>query len=211
MGDGSLDARLGFQREAVHVLERRAAYRGFFRMDVLTLKHRLFDGGWSGNVERELFVRPPAVAVLPYDPDRAKLILVEQFRVGAVDEEYSPWLLELIAGIVEPGEDFEEVARRESLEEAGLALEALEEVHRYLASPGGCSEVLQVYVAKVDSRDAAGVHGLDHETEDIRTHVLDYDDVIRGLEDGSIRNAATIIAVQWLELHRRKLDEKWLG
>jgi ADP-ribose pyrophosphatase len=87
MSEGFLDGRLSFGRDAVRVLERRADYRGFFRLDVVTLEHRLFDGGWSGNVKRELFVRPPAVAVLPYDPERAKLVLVEQFRVGALDEE----------------------------------------------------------------------------------------------------------------------------
>ncbi len=211
MSNGSLDGRVGFQRDSVKVLKRREAYRGFFRLDVLRLKHRLFEGGWSREVEREIFVRPPAVAVLPYDPERGRVVLVEQFRVGALDEDHSPWLMELIAGIVEPDESFDEVARRESREEAGLELGDLVPVHRYLASPGGCSEVLQIYVAKVDSRDAAGVHGLRHEMEDIRTHVMDFDAVIRGLDDGSIRNAATIIAVQWLELHRKELDASWLS
>ena len=211
MSNGSLDGRVGFQRDSVKVLKRREAYRGFFRLDVLTLKHRLFEGGWSREVEREIFVRPPAVAVLPYDPERGRVVLVEQFRVGALDEDHSPWLMELIAGIVEPDESFDEVARRESREEAGLELGDLVPVHRYLASPGGCSEVLQIYVARVDSRDAAGVHGLGHEMEDIRTHVMDFDAVIRGLDDGSIRNAATIIAVQWLELHRKELDASWLS
>lgn len=195
----------------MEVLKRREAYRGFFLLDVLTLKHRLFEGGWSREVERELFVRPAAVAVLPYDPERGRVVLVEQFRVRALDEDQSPWLMELVAGIVEPGESFDEVVRRESREETGLEPGDLVPVHRYLASPGGCSEVAQIYVARVDSRDAAGVHGLCHETEDIRTHVMDFDAVVRGLDDGSIRNAATIIAVQWLELHRKELDASWLS
>jgi ADP-ribose pyrophosphatase len=206
MSNGSLDGRVGFQRGSVEVLKRREAYRGFFLLDVLSLKHRLFEGGWS----RE-GVRPAAVAVLPYDPERGRVVLVEQFRVGALDEDQSPWLMELVAGIVEPGESFDEVVRRESREETGLEPGDLVPVHRYLASPGGCSEVLQIYVARVDSRDAAGVHGLCHETEDIRTHVMDFDAVVRGLDDGSIRNAATIIAVQWLELHRKELDASWLS
>lgn len=209
MSDASLDQELAFGHGSVEIVERREVYRGFFSLELVKLKHRLFHGGWSRVVARELFVRPPAVAVLPYDPARDKLVLVEQFRIGAVEQPHSPWLLELVAGIVEPGESFEAVARRESLEEAGLEIEELLPVHRYLASPGGCSEVLQIYVGKVDSRDVGGVHGLDHETEDIRTHAMDFADVVRGLEDGSIRNAATIIAVQWLELHRTQVDAKW--
>ena len=93
MSNGSLDGKVGFQRGSVEVLKRREAYRGFFLLDVLTLRHRLFEGGWSREVERELFVRPAAVAVLPYDPERGRVVLVEQFRVGALDEDQSPWLM----------------------------------------------------------------------------------------------------------------------
>ncbi len=193
----------------VEVLERRTAFQGFFRLDVVRLRHRLFDGGWSEPMQRELFVRRPAVVLLPYDPRLDQVVMIEQFRPGAIDMPYSPWLLELVAGIMEDGEAPEDVAIREAAEEAALEVTSLEFVHRYQVSPGANTEEVLIFCGRVDASDAGGVHGLAEEHEDIRVHVWDWDTVHTALEQGEIRNAASLIALQWLALHRQSLRERW--
>lgn len=198
-----------FTRDDVEVLARRPVWQGFFRMDVLRLRHRLFAGGWSEEMERELFVRGPAVVMLPYDPFRDQVVCVEQFRIGALDMPYSPWLLELVAGIVEDGETPEDVARREAHEEAGLDVGELEFICRYQVSPGGNTEEILLFCGRIDASRAGGLHGLDSEHEDIRVHVFDFDAAEAALQAGEVRNAAGIIGLQWLALNREDLRRRW--
>lgn len=198
-----------FTQDDVKVLDRRPVWQGFFRMDLLRLRHRLFAGGWSEEMERELFVRDPAVVMLPYDPVRDQVVCVEQFRIGALDMPYSPWLLELVAGIIEAGESPEQVARREAHEEAGLDVGELEFICRYQVSPGGNTEEIILFCGRVDATRAGGLHGLDSEHEDIRVHVLDFADVQAALRAGQVRNAAGIIGLQWLALNRDDLRRRW--
>lgn len=199
-----------FGPEDVEVVARRPVYQGFFRMDELHLRHRLFAGGWSGVMRRELFVREPAVVLLPYDPVRDQVVCIEQFRVGALGMAYSPWLLELVAGIIEDGESPEDVALREAREEAGLEVSDLEFVCRYQVSPGGNTEEILLFCGRVDAARAGGLHGLDSEHEDIRVHVLDWQDARAALDAGRMHNAAAIISLQWLALHREALRRRWL-
>ena len=121
-----------FGPQDVEVLERETPFQGFFRVDTLTLRHKHYNGGWGEPVRRELFVRPPAAAVLPYDPVRGEILLVEQFRVGALEWRDTPWCLELIAGIADKdGESAADLIRREAVEEAGLTLGAMESIAAY--------------------------------------------------------------------------------
>ena len=196
----------GFGREDLQLLAEEVGYKGFFRLLRLRLRHKLFAGGWSEEITRELFDRGHAVAVLPYDPVRDEVVLVEQFRVGAVYAEGSPWLLEVVAGIVEEGESEEEVVRREAQEEAGLTLNKLTRVMSYFSTPGGCSERITVFIGEVDASQAASHAGLDSESEDIRVHRLPREQAMQWLADGKIDNATSIIALQWLELHRLKSE-----
>lgn len=205
-----LDARLAFGPGDAEVLERETAWAGFFRLDVLRVRHRLFEGGWSEPVRRELFVRGPAVVLVPYDPWRDRVVMIEQFRIGALDVPGSPWHLEFVAGIAEPGEAPEDVARREAEEEAGLQPDPVEFLHRYQVSPGGNTEEILVYAGCVDSDRADGVHGLAEEHEDIRVHVVDLSVALAALTVGEVRNAAAIIGLQWLALHREGLRARWL-
>ena len=124
----------------VDIREKRTVYQGHFRIDRYRLRHRLHEGGWSAEMSREVFERGHAAAVLPYDPIRDEVVLIEQFRVGAYAAGKSPWLVEIVAGIIDPGETPEEVVRREAREEAGLEVGALERIADYLSSPGGASE-----------------------------------------------------------------------
>lgn len=189
------------------ILEHDSVYQGYFRVDRYRLRHTLFEGGWSETIQREVFERGHAVAVLPYDPVRDTVVLIEQFRIGALAAGAAggPWLLELIAGIIEPGENPSDVARREAMEEAGCELSAVEPICDYLVSPGGTSEQTSLYWARADLGDVGGIHGLDEENEDIRVHVVDAREAITMADDGRVANAAGVIGLYWLARHRERL------
>ncbi len=193
----------------VEVVEREACFRGFYQLDRLHLRHRLFAGGMGKLISRELFVRHDAVCVLPYDPQRDCVVLIEQFRVGALDKSLNPWLIELVAGLIDKDEQPEQVARREAVEEAGLELAELWPLTQYYPSPGGSDERVHLYVGRCDSRGAGGVHGLEDEGEDIRVLVWSLDEALAAVANGRIDNAASIIALQWLALNRAKVRERW--
>ncbi|MFZ9450165.1 MAG: NUDIX domain-containing protein, partial [Alphaproteobacteria bacterium] len=173
------------------------------------LRHRLFAGGTSAVVGRDLVVRGPAAAILLSDPDRDQVALVEQFRVGALAAGMDPWILETVAGVVEPGEDAAEVARREALEEAGAQVGEMERIARYLSSPGCSDETVESFVGRVDASRLGGLHGLPEEGEDIRVVVMDASAAIAACADGRIGNAITLVALQWLALNRAALAARW--
>ncbi len=193
----------------VELLEREACFRGFYAVDRLHLRHSQFRGGIGPVIRRELFVRHDAVCVLPYDAQRDSVVLIEQFRVGALGKADNPWLIELVAGLIDKDESPEEVARREAVEEADLQLGALWPVARYFPSPGGSDERVYLYVGQCSSEGAGGIHGLAEEGEDIRVHVMSLDAALRLVEDGRIDNAASIMALQWLALNRERVRQAW--
>ncbi len=193
----------------VEVLQRETCFKGFYRLDRLHLRHRQFAGGMGPTLSRELFVRHDAVCVLPYDPQRDSVVLLEQFRVGAMEKTDNPWLLELVAGLIDKDEQPEEVAHREAAEEADLELSALWPITQYYPSPGGSNERVYLYLARCDSEGAGGVHGLAEEGEDIRVHVWPLEDALQAVKDGRINNAASIIALQWLALNRAEVRGLW--
>ncbi|MFT6914530.1 MAG: ADP-ribose pyrophosphatase [Motiliproteus sp.] len=198
-----------FSRDDVELLKRERVFDGFFKLDRVHLRHRRFEGGWSEPLVRELFIRDDAVCVLPYDPISDCVLLIEQFRVGALLDERSPWLFELVAGIVEPGESVTDVAHREMEEEAGAKLLALEPICRCHVSPGGSQEAIQLFCGLIQSEGLGGLHGLAHEGEDIRATVMSRQEAHQALLDGVINNAGTIMALQWLALNHRRLREQW--
>lgn len=199
-----------FTRKDVEVIKEESGYQGFFRINRFTLRHRLFRGGWSEPMVRELFQRGSATCVLPYDPVLDEVVLIEQFRVGCVGAD-APWLLELVAGINEAGEEPETVARREALEEADLELGTLEPVAKYWASPGGSDEQVQIFCGQVNAKGVDGIFGLAEEHEDIRVQAVNVQTAFEWVASGRINNAATIIALQWLQLHRDQLRARWLN
>lgn len=199
-----------FSAGDVEILERETPFQGFFRVDRLTLRHRLFRGGWSAPLKRELFMRRDAAAALPYDPQRGEILLVEQFRVGALEWRDSPWCLEMIAGIADKdGESAEDLIRREAIEEAGVILTDMQQIAHYMPSPGGSNERLRIFVARADLTNAGGVFGHQGEGEDIRAFTVAVDDIPALLSSGRLDNAASIIALQWMLLHRSSLDARW--
>ncbi len=197
------------QQDDVEIIERETCFSGFYRLDRLQLRHRQFAGGMGPALSRELFVRHDAVCVLPYDPQYDVVVLIEQFRIGALEKSANPWLLELVAGLIDKDEQPEDVARREALEEAGLTLTSLWPITQYYPSPGGSDERVHLFVGRCDSQGAGGVHGLEEEGEDIRVHVWPLEDALDAAKDGRIDNAASIIALQWLALNRAEVRGLW--
>ncbi|WP_368877914.1 ADP-ribose diphosphatase [Proteus mirabilis] len=199
-----------YTRNDVELISKKTRYKGFFRMNEYRFKHRLFKGGWSAEVKREVFERGHAGVLLAYDPKRDEVVLIEQIRIPAYETSQTPWLLEVIAGMVEEGESPEEVVRREATEEAGITIGRCKPIVSYLSSPGGTSERMYVYVGEVDATTATGIHGLACENEDIRVHVVSREQAYQWVEEGIIDNAASVIALQWLQLHYVTLRKDWL-
>jgi ADP-ribose pyrophosphatase len=196
-------------RDDLDIIERITPYRGYFRIDRYRLRHRLFAGGMSAEITREVFERGHAVMVLPYDPARNKVVLIEQFRIGAFAAGHEPWIIETVAGIIETGEEPEAVARREALEEAGCTISDLWRVGDCMVSPGGTSETITLFVGRADTDGVGGIHGMDDENEDIRVHVVAFAEALHWVETGRIGNASTILLLQWLALHHDEMRERW--
>jgi ADP-ribose pyrophosphatase len=193
----------------IEIFEKTICYQGFFRMDRYRLRHRLFNGAWSRPLVREVFERGHAAAVLPYDPMHDQVVLVEQFRIGALEAADDPWLLEIVAGMIDPGETPEGVVQREAVEESGCIIQEVVPIYEYLVSPGGTSERLTLFCGKVDASRVGGIHGAADEDEDIRVVVLSAADAFAQLQAGRIKAAAPIIALQWLMLNREQLRHRW--
>ncbi|CAI8907088.1 ADP-ribose pyrophosphatase [Methylocaldum szegediense] len=191
--------------KAFELIEEEPIYSGFFSLSRIRLRHTLFRGGWSEPLDRELFHRGRSVAVIPYDPAVDQVVLIEQFRVGAMFVNEDPWLLEVVAGVVEEGESPEDVAHREAREEAGCQIRRLIHIAEFFPTPGGCAEKVTLFCGIVDSKGLEGIHGLDEEHEDILARVVSFDQAMEWLEQGRVQAAIPIIGLQWLALNRDRL------
>lgn len=197
-----------FGQKDFNIDKQETLYDGFFQMHKLYLRHKTFAGS-EIEIQRELFYRDDAVCALLYDAVKQSVVLIEQFRVGAFDSSNGPWLLELVAGIVEKGETTEDVARREAVEEAGAQLGEIKHITRFSPSTGATREYIDLLCAQVDSSGVEGIHGLPEEGEDIKVHVIPVEDAFELVQQGIINNAPAIIALQWLQLNKSALDQRW--
>ncbi len=200
-----------FGQQDVVIEKEQLNFDGFFKLKKAQLRHRLFKGGWSNVFEREICVRGDAVGILLYDPRCQKFALVEQLRMGVIGRKQSPWLLEIVAGMLDKdAESEEQVARREALEEAGLEVEQVEYILSYYPSAGGSTERMSLFCGKVNLQDVAGgVFGLIEENEDIRLHIMPVNEALAWLHQGKLENAMTIITLQWFQLNQARLDAQW--
>lgn len=200
-----------FSDSDVVVRKTETVFSGFFRILRYQLVHRLFNGSWSTPITRELFVRGNSVGVLLYDARRDCVALAQQFRIGCLGNEHGAWVWEVVAGMVKPDETTVDVAVREVAEETGLHIQpdCLLPIAHYYSSPGGTDERLQLFCALCElPDDLEGIHGLPEEGEDIRVHRFAADAVFDAMLEGTINNAASIIALQWLQLHRDALRQR---
>lgn len=198
-----------FSHRDVEIIDTQMVYQGHLRLLKHQLRYRLFAGGWSVEIIREVFQSRLAVGVLLFDPNRDEIVLVEEFRIGALEKTGNPWLLELVAGVIEPNESVTEVAVREAKEEAGCDVIDLIPMYEYWTSPGISTGKFSLFCGRVDSTNAGGLFGLAHEHEDIRAHVFAKEFVYDALKSGQISNAATIIAIQWLQLNELDVKARW--
>jgi len=210
MKESSQEITKSFDREVdVQIEQEQLLHDGFMKVRQFKLRHRRFDGDWGPLLTRELIQRRAAVGVLLFDPQRDEVALVEQFRVGALRDD-NPWLLELVAGLLDvDGESPQQVAQREAMEEADCAVTAFEPIAEYFSSPGASNEYLYLYCGRCDLAGAGGVFGLAEEGEDIRVSALSTASAFELLDAGLIRNAMTLIGLQWLRQHRERLRELW--
>lgn len=197
--------------DAIKILRHDVLHRGFFRLSRYHLQHKLYNGGWSAEIEREVFERGDTVGVLLYDPERDEVVMVEQFRLAAHLAGMPAWELEVVAGIVDhAGESAIELARREAQEEAGMTLIGEPEfLHRYMPSTGACTEVIDLFCARVDASGAGGIHGLATEHEDIKVVVLSFAAAMRHVAADKIKNGPTLLALYWLAAQRERLRRNW--
>ena len=198
-------------RDDAEILDLKTVWKGFFRIDQVRLRHRLFAGGWGQPITREVFERGHAAALLPYDPVRDEVVLIEQFRAAALTAGADPWLVEIVAGIIEDGETAEDVVRRETVEEAGCEVTEVVPIMDVFTTPGGSSERIAIFVGRVDSRGIGGIHGLADEGEDIRVFTEPLATALERLANGGIVNIIAVTALQWLALNREELRRKWLA
>lgn len=203
------DNSIVFTQDDYEIIKRDVPYQGVFRMARYELRYRLFNGDWSKTIMREVMERKSAASVLPYDPVQDVVVLIEQFRPGAIANPQSPWLLEAVAGVFDPDEKPPEVATREAKEEAGCDILDLYPICEYFVSPGGCNEYLYLFCGRTDASGVGGIYGLEHENEDIRTHVLPVEKALMLLKEGKIKTSPAIISLQWLQLNREWLRELW--
>ncbi|MDE2029933.1 MAG: NUDIX domain-containing protein [Alphaproteobacteria bacterium] len=193
------------------ILLREVLFQGYFRVDRLHVQHERFDGSQSPVFTRELFHRAPKVAgVLLFDPQHDKIVLVEQFRAAPAEANMDPWMMEIVMGMVDAGETPEQAARREALEEAGCEVQELAPIASYFSSPGGTSEYIHMFAGRIAAPAEGGVFGVENEHEDIRVHVLDAARAISLLYANKIRDAQTMVALQWFAMHHTDLRSRWL-
>lgn len=190
----------------IHSKETR--YAGHFSVDEYKLSHERFEGGFTPVLTRELVKREDAVAVVPYDPVTDKIVLIEQFRMGVIREK-SPWIKEIVAGLIEENEQPEDVARRETREEAGCQLQDLIKIVDFYPSPGGFSELIHLYVGKISIAEVAQYAGLDDEGEDIKIHTVALEDIATMLKRGEMRSAVGLIGLQWVLDNQDLIKRQW--
>jgi ADP-ribose pyrophosphatase len=194
----------------VEITAAEKCFERFLRMDIFRFRHRLFSGEWSALRSYDVLRRGPAVAIVLYDPDLDTVVLVEQFRLPALLAGGSPWQIEVAAGLVDADEPPEAVAVRETREETGLTVIGDPiPIRRYLPSTGASDESVFLFCGRVDSRSAAGVHGLTDEHEDIRVVVKPWAEIEAMLDNGAIDSGHTLIALYWLSRQREHLRRRW--
>ncbi len=195
--------------EKAELVDHVAAFQGYFKVGRYFFRHSLHQGGQSPVISREVFERGHAAGVLPYDPLRDEVVLIRQFRAGLYVAGRHPWGWETVAGIIDEGETPEQVVRREAIEEAGLEIGDLVPIHNLMLSPGAVSESCALFLGRVDATTAGGVFGLESEGENILVKVVPFAESRAMLDRGEIENAAAVVALQWLALHRDEVRSRW--
>ena len=190
-----------FQKQDVKLLKEETVFSGYSEVKHVEVQIPDFQGGAMHALQRELFCRASAVAVLLWDPKTQQVVMIEQFRTGLLFEGESPWMLEIVAGVIEENDTPEASAYREVKEETGCEILSLIPVCSYFVSPGVSTEKITIYCAVVKAPATTEFHGLVTEGEDIKVHVFSKDAAFQLLAEGKINSSPAVIALQWLQLN----------
>lgn len=191
-----------YNKKDFEITAREFIYSGFIKVEKVSLRHQLFNQTeFTPIIQRELIRRKEAAGVLIFNDQQQQFALIEQFRVGAIDDALSPWQLEIIAGVLDGDETPENCIRRESLEESGCEIDTLEHLFSFYPSAGACDEIFHLYVAQAELPEHGGVFGMPDEGENIQLHIMQYADLSELLSSSRLRNAPVIMALQWLKQH----------
>ena len=183
------------------VTNKKNLYNGFFKMNEVSLKYKKYDGSWSNEIKRELFGGAQVSAVLPYDPIKKEIVLIQQFRPGTISRNTNNYLKEIVAGIIDPGESPEIAAKRECLEETGYKIKKLTSIQGYYPAPGSSESFYHLFLGEVDSKNGKKIMGLDTENEDILVESYNINQVKKMMQNGELINGLSLIAIQWFFLN----------
>ena len=183
------------------VTNKKNLYDGFFKMNEVSLKYKKYDGSWSNEIKRELFSGAQVSAVLPYDPIKKEIVLIQQFRPGTISRNTNNYLKEIVAGIIDPGESPEIAAKRECLEETGYKIKKLTSIQGYYPAPGSSESFYHLFLGEVDSKNGKKIMGLDTENEDILVESFNINQVKKMMQNGELLNGLSLIAIQWFFLN----------
>ena len=183
------------------VTNKKNLYDGFFKMNEVSLKYKKYDGSWSNEIKRELFGGAQVSAVLPYDPIKKEIVLIQQFRPGTISRNTNNYLKEIVAGIIDPGESPEIAAKRECLEETGYKIKKLTSIQGYYPAPGSSESFYHLFLGEVDSKNGKKIMGLDTENEDILVESFNINQVKKMMQNGDLINGLSLIAIQWFFLN----------
>ena len=183
------------------IINKKKIYDGFFKMHEVTLKYQKYDGSWTNNIKRELFGGAQVSAVLPYDPIKKEIVLIQQFRPGTISKNFDHYLNEIVAGIIDKDEDPESAAVRECLEETGCKVKKLIPIQGYFPAPGSSESFYYLYLGEVETFKGSRIMGMKNENEDIFVKSYKIEDVREKMKNGKFLNGLTLIALQWFFLN----------
>ena len=183
------------------IVSKKNLYDGFFKMSEIVLKYKKYDGTWTNSISRELFGGVQVSAVLPYDPLKKEIILIQQFRPGTISKNLDNYLIEIVAGIIDEGENPEDAAKRECFEETGCVIKKLIPIQGYFPAPGSSESFYHLFLGETETFSGTRIMGLENENEDIKVQSFKSSKVREIMQKGKILNGLTLIALQWFFLN----------
>jgi ADP-ribose pyrophosphatase len=201
------------ENTAARIIGRKVEFDGYHRLETVTCQPKsLRHDGYAAEMTREVMHCKKIAAVLLYAPESDRILLNQQFRLGAMlagcDD---PFLYEVAAGAVDEGESVEDAARREALEETGAEIGDLEFVAKCYTSAGCLAEEFHLYIGRIDAGAAGGFFGLEDEGEEIKTHLLPAAEAFAILDRGGIMNAPAALLMHWFARHHKDIRQRWLA
>ncbi len=186
------------------IINKKNLYSGFFSLNKYEFTHEKHGGNWTDKVEREIFSGAHVSTLLPYDPLKKEIILLQQFRAGVLSRYDDDYLYEIVAGIIDKDEKPEDAARRECFEETGCEVKKILPIQNYFPAPGSSESYYHLYLGEINSFDGERIMGLESENENILVRSFKIEQVRKMLKDKQILNGLTLIALQWFFLEYYK-------